>query len=32
LAAHVYALSPAMPRTEQFGMTNQMQRAAASDI
>jgi four helix bundle protein len=30
LAAHVYALSPAMPRTEQFGMTNQMQRAAAS--
>jgi four helix bundle protein len=30
LAALVYALSPAMPRTEQFGMTNQMQRAAAS--
>ena len=30
LAAMVYALSLSMPRTEQFGMTSQMQRAAAS--
>jgi four helix bundle protein len=30
LAALVYALGPSMPRTEQFGMTSQMQRAAAS--
>ena len=30
LAAMVYALGPSMPKTEQFGMTSQMQRAAAS--
>jgi len=30
LAAMIYALSPAMPLSERFGMTSQMQRAAAS--
>ena len=30
LAALVYALGSSMPRAEQFGMTSQMQRAAAS--
>jgi four helix bundle protein len=30
LAAMVYALSSAMPASERFGMTSQMQRAAAS--
>ena len=30
LAAMVYALSPVMPRNEQFGMTSQLQRAVAS--
>jgi len=30
LAALVYALGPSMPKTEQFGMTSQMQRAVAS--
>ena len=30
LAALVYALSPAMPKNEQFGMTSQMLRAVAS--
>ena len=30
LAAMVYALGPSMPKTEQYGMTSQMQRAAAS--
>ena len=30
LAAKVYTLGPAMPKTEQYGMTSQMQRAAAS--
>ena len=30
LAALVYGLSPSMPKTELYGMTSQMQRAAAS--
>lgn len=30
LAERVYALGGSMPKTEQYGMTNQMQRAAAS--
>lgn len=30
LAALVYALSPSMPKNEQFGMTSQMLRAVAS--
>lgn len=30
LAALVYELGPAMPKTELYGMTSQMQRAAAS--
>ena len=30
LAALVYGLSPSMPKSEMYGMTSQMQRAAAS--
>jgi four helix bundle protein len=30
LAANIYALAPSMPKAEQYGMTSQMQRAAAS--
>jgi four helix bundle protein len=30
LAAMIYALGPTMPASERFGMTSQMQRAAAS--
>ena len=30
LAAMIYALAPSMPKTELYGMTSQMQRAAAS--